>query len=79
MMQVSDQLTSVDQQTSILEQGCPGEETTSMQVQPQASFSDKWSSEQSPLASPSVPNLTESVIPSKEGEKLSPSIHNYEI
>ncbi|KAG8132270.1 hypothetical protein E2320_010139 [Naja naja] len=67
LMQVSDQLTSVNQQTSILEQGCPSEETTLTQAQPQASFSDKWSSEQSLLATPSVPNLTESVIPSKEG------------
>ncbi|ETE66408.1 Protein SZT2, partial [Ophiophagus hannah] len=66
-VEVSDQLTSVDQQTSILEQGCPGEETTLTQAQPQASFSDKWNSEQSLLATPSVPNLTESVIPSKEG------------
>lgn len=76
---MSAQLTSVDQQISILEQGCPSEETTLTQAQPQASFLDKWSSEQSPLAAPSVPNLTESVFPSKEGKKLSPSIHNYEI
>lgn len=75
---MSAQLTSVDQQTSTLEQGCPGEETTLTQAQPQASVLDKWSSEQSPLP-PSVPNLTESVFPSKEGKKLSLSIHNYEI
>ncbi|XP_039179309.1 KICSTOR complex protein SZT2 isoform X6 [Crotalus tigris] len=65
-VEVPDQLTSLDQ-TSVLEQGCPGEETTLTQMQPQASFSEKWSSEQSPLATPSVPNLTDSVIPSKEG------------
>ncbi|XP_070601162.1 KICSTOR complex protein SZT2 isoform X6 [Erythrolamprus reginae] len=66
-VEVSDQLTSAVQQTSILEQGCPGVETTLTQAQPQASFSDKWSSQQSPLATTPVPNLTESVIPGKEG------------
>ncbi|XP_053101403.1 KICSTOR complex protein SZT2 isoform X3 [Hemicordylus capensis] len=64
--EVSEELPRLEQ-ASTLEHGSLDEEATLTQPQPLLGSSEKWSSEKSPSATPSVASLADSVTPGREG------------